>query len=111
MEVDMDTLVALVSSKPLVLRIGAEDGAQDLGQIALGDDRKLRISPVAGSPLEGIDPGPYDDRGAAMAAISAHLHGISLHAQHQGSAGTGNLTLLLVLPVFSYRAGHTFSIA
>jgi hypothetical protein len=51
----MDTLVALVTAKPLVLRIGAEDGAQELGQIVRGDDRKLRISPVAGSPLEGID--------------------------------------------------------
>jgi hypothetical protein len=32
-------------------------------------------------PLEGIDAGPYADRGAAMAAISAHLQGTCLHAR------------------------------
>ena len=81
MEVDVDTLVALVTAKPLVLRISAEHGAQELGQIVQFEDRKLKIAPVAGSPLEGIDPGPYADRGAAMAAISAHLQGTCLHAR------------------------------
>ena len=81
MEVDVNTLVALVAAKPIVLRISTEDGAQELGRIAQTDDRKLRISPVAGSPLEGIDPGPYADRGTAMAAISAYLQGTCLHAR------------------------------
>jgi hypothetical protein len=81
MEVDVNTLVALVTAKPLVLRISTEDGAQELGQIVRSDDLKLRISPVAGSPLQGINPGPYADRGAAMAAISARLQGTCLHAR------------------------------
>ncbi len=77
----MNTLVALVPAKPLVLRISTDDGAQELGRIVQADERQLRISPVAGSPLEGIDPGPYADRGTAMAAISAHLQGTCLHAR------------------------------
>jgi hypothetical protein len=77
----VNTLVSLVSSKPLVLRIGAEDRNQELGQIVQTDDRKLRIVPAEGSPLEGVDAGPYADRGAAMVAISAYLKGTCLHAR------------------------------
>jgi hypothetical protein len=80
-EMDVNTLVSLVSPKPVVLRISAEEGNQELGQIVQGEDRTLRIVPHAGSPLESIDPGPYSDRGAAMAAISAHLKGMCLHAR------------------------------
>jgi hypothetical protein len=81
LEMDMNTLVSLASAKPLVLRISDEDGEQELGQIVQGEDRTLRIVPLSGSPLESIDPGPYSDRGAAMAAISAHLKGMCLHAR------------------------------
>jgi hypothetical protein len=81
LEMDVNTLVSLVSAKPLVLRISAEDGEQELGQIVQSEDRTLRIVPLEGSPLESIDPGPYTDRGAAMAAISAHLRGMCLHAR------------------------------
>jgi hypothetical protein len=77
----LNTLVSLVSSNPATLRIISEDGGQELGRIAQGDGRKLTIIPREGSPLAGINPGPYAERGDAMAAISAHLHGTCLHAR------------------------------
>jgi hypothetical protein len=80
-ETDLNTLVSLVSSNPSALRIVSEEGGQELGRLAQGDGRKLTILPLEGSPLAGINPGPYADRGDAMAAISAHLNGTCLHAR------------------------------
>ena len=77
----MNTLVFLVSPTPPTLQIIAEDSGQELGQIVEIDARKLTIVPLEGSPLEGVNPGPYTNRGDAMAAISAHLSGTCLHAR------------------------------
>lgn len=81
LEVDVDTCVIAVRAKPVVLCISNVEGSQELGRIIQDEDRRFRIVPHAGSPLAGVDPGPYADRGAAMAAISGHLNGTCLHAR------------------------------
>ena len=96
----MNTVVSASGSDPLTLQVSTADGGQDLGQLVRGSDRQITIHTADGSPLTGIEPGPYADPGAAMAAISAHLNGMCLYspANRQGHSFATTIGFLAGLP-------------
>jgi hypothetical protein len=96
----MNTVVSASGSDPLTLQVSTADGGQDLGQLVRGSDRQITIHTADGSPLTGIEPGPYADPGAAMAAISAHLNGMCLYspANRQGHSFAATIGFLAGLP-------------
>jgi hypothetical protein len=96
----MNTVVSALGSDPLTLQGSTADGGQDLGQLVRGSDKQVTIHAADGSPLAGIEPGPYADPGAAMAAISAVLDGTCLYspAKRPGHSFAATIGFLAGLP-------------
>jgi hypothetical protein len=96
----MNTVVSAIGADPRTLQVSGADGGRDLGQMVRSGDKQFTIHPADGSPLIGIEPGPYADPGAAMAAISAYLDGTCLYlpAKRQGHSFAATIGFLAGLP-------------
>ncbi len=98
----MNTVVSASASgsDPLTLQLSAADGGQDLGQLVRSNNKQFTIRPADGTPLVGIEPGPYADPGAAMAAISAYLGGTCLYSpvKRLGDSFAATIGFLAGLP-------------
>lgn len=71
----MDTEVW--ASGPQSYEVRVAGGPEVVGRILIAADsgQQATVEAVAGSPLEGVPPGPYPSRSTAMETIGTHMRG------------------------------------